>query len=862
MKRFIILIFCTLTGINQIHSQSIIDAFTDSDLSSNPQWLGMVEHFIVENEALRLNAPEEGESSIYSNFLPGDSTIWTFYFRLDFNPSNSNRLQIYLYSTGAQLGINDAYFLDIGESGSEDKIKLMKRLNGVEEIVAESISEIAAIEPEIRIRAKLIAGIWKFEVDSNGEQNFTPLFETSDTEILETDQAGYFGFHCLYTSTRTNKFFFDDIEVHEIYPDTIPPEVTTFDILDSQRFQITFSEPIDINNIQLAQTFLTPNYTGILSIQSSQINNTMFIELSKPIESSVQYNFELYGIIDQAGNSMLPFDTSFVYFKIEEADAYDLVINEIMANPVPAIGLPESEYLEIYNRSEKYCDLNNYMLRSGTTVRSLSSYVLEPQAYVVVVDQDDKEKFSQLDHVLGIESLFSLSNNGDDVALLNPSSEIIHKVEYTIDWYRDKNKDDGGYALEMIDYDNPCLGADNWRASESISGGTPGSQNAVFSNSSLLGGPQLESISIGGEDTLFLLFDRDLNLDVIDLMIFTCEELTIESFGFNPEYARQLFLHFQESIPQNEIFELIINKELQDCVGHINFEDQNVFFARPQPAEAGDLVINEILSDPYPEGSDFIEILNISDKVLTLKDLALRNTLNDQTVPLGSDHLVFPGDYIVLTESKSDILLNYSVQNPNWLLELELPSFNNSEGNVQIGYLDLFGLRLIDEMNYDEDMHYSFLDDLEGVSLEKIQSDRPGLDRQNWHSAAASAGYGTPTYQNSQYLEAQGSFKDLKLSSERISPDGDGYEDVVLLEYILEKPGYKASIFVYNDKGQEIRHLAQDLSLGTSGVIKWDGLDKDNSVPPLGIYIIIIEAIHPDGSVISEKFPIVMARQF
>jgi hypothetical protein len=55
----------------------------------------------------------------------------------------------------------------------------------------------------------------------------------------------------------------------------------------------------------------------------------------------------------------------------------------------------------------------------------------------------------------------------------------IHQVSYTDDWYRKDLKKNGGYSLEMIDPSKTCLRAENWMASESIMGGTPGNINSV-----------------------------------------------------------------------------------------------------------------------------------------------------------------------------------------------------------------------------------------------------------------------------------------------------------------------------------------------------------------------------------------------
>ncbi|MEY3148152.1 MAG: hypothetical protein RL688_1371, partial [Actinomycetota bacterium] len=56
-----------------------------------------------------------------------------------------------------------------------------------------------------------------------------------------------------------------------------------------------------------------------------------------------------------------------------------------------------------------------------------------------------------------------------------------------------------------------------------------------------------------------------------------------------------------------------------------------------------------------------------------------------------------------------------------------------------------------DRVAYLNDWHFKLISDEEGVSLERIDHNAVSQDASNWHSAASSVNYGTPTYKNSQY---------------------------------------------------------------------------------------------------------------
>lgn len=209
-----------------------------------------------------------------------------------------------------------------------------------------------------------------------------------------------------------------------------------------------------------------------------------------------------------------------------------------------------------------------------------------------------------------------------------------------------------------------------------------------------------------------------------------------------------------------------------------------------------------------------------------------------------------PQGYLVATSSPQTIQQNYFCLSPENLVTVSLPSLNDDAGNIIL--LDNKG-RVFDELNYTNKMHVPLLDDENGVSLERIDFNRATSDVTNWTSAAASVGYATPTYKNSQYLQTQHADYTIQLQPKTISPDGDGYQDVMNINYSLNQTGYTGTLTIFNDAGVAVKTLFKNNILGTSGTYTWDGTLTDGSKAPIGIYVFYLEVFNLNGDTKSYK---------
>ena len=284
------------------------------------------------------------------------------------------------------------------------------------------------------------------------------------------------------------------------------------------------------------------------------------------------------------------------------------------------------------------------------------------------------------------------------------------------------------------------------------------------------------------------------------------------------------------------------------------------------PAEPAlsDVVINEILFDPRSNGFDYVEFYNVSDKIVDASKLYAANRNNSNVISSikqisSIPFYIFPGDYLVVTEDLASLEMNYLVRDPGAVIVLStLPSFPDNEGDILLlnGQGDI-----VDEVNYNAGWHFKLIDNPEGVSLERIDPSGSSQDPGNWHSAASSAGFGTPTYKNSQYKQTQPIDASIEITPKIFSPDNDGHDDVATIQYKMNGSGFVANITIYDAQGRPVRYLVKNGILGTGGQWNWDGLDEKGNKLPIGTYIIYTEIFNLQAKKQQFKNTVVLARK-
>lgn len=867
MKAIYYLLLGSLLLTCSLHAQ-LLDDFSDGNFSSDPEWLGDTGQFTVTDGELQLldAAPDSNNETALYTAAPTSSdeaTTWSFYIRTEFSPSSSNYARIYLASSSPDLtGALNGYYIRVGGiSGSDDAIELYRQDGSTSTLLISGVPGGVGTDPAIaRVRIlRSTSGEWTLETDYSGGNTFVPQGSATD---LTYPTGNFFGWVCTYTSTRAELFFLDDVLIDPLFADTAPP--TLSGVVPNTAFQIEarFSEPLDVATANNATNFNISNGIGTPVSAELQADPTIvLLSLGTALQNTATYTLTANDIQDEAGNAAVSLQAEFTYFDVQPALPGDIIITELMPDPTPPVALPEAEYLELYNASDKVIDLGTLQIASGSTPEPLASSLLLPGQYVLVCDEALVTAFAAIGPTAGVNDFPALSNGGDVATIMDLEGNILFELTYTDDWYQDEERSNGGYSLELIQLEGPYDCTGNWRASQSNSGGTPGLENSLL-------GAELDTvppsvIKVVPESSMEIRVQFSEIMDASTVMAISAytlsPELPVMDVLLQPD-GQTVLLLLDGELSSAIAYTLSFAATLTDCIGN-TLPAQFFAIGLPQAAEVGDILINEILFNPESGGSDFVELYNQSDKIIDLAGLQIlnRQKLTGDTESTVADNLlIFPGDYLVFSENPSDILSRYTVPSPILLLENDLPSLDNDVGNLT---LILNGITL-DSFDYSEDFHYPLLDDENGVSLERISPMTSTQDEGNWHSAASTAGFATPTGPNSQFFEREGVMNDIiDIPRARFSPDEDGFEDVLVIDYSTDEPGYTANVWIFDPQGREILRLVNNETLQNKGTFKWDGIAADGSPARIGIYILYFELFRPDGAVEKDKRAVVLAGQ-
>ena len=843
-------------------SGQFTDDFNDGDLTNGPVWAGSTVFIANASGQLQLNDVVAASSYLQSDLaMPSlDNMEWRIKVKQSFSPSSSNYGRVYLVSDQIDLfGPLNGYYLQFGEALANDAIELFAQTGMVSTSVCRGVDMQIANAFDLAVKVlRDGTGQWQLLVDPIGGTNY--VLQASGANVDHTSGSNL-GVQCVYTAGNANKFFYDDVYVGPIVVDNAPPAITAVEILDATHIDVVFDEPVELATANTVGNYnLLPAITVGTAIRNGVQLARVHLTLATGLVSGTDYTLTVQNVEDLLGNAITSAQFAFNYFVPAAPEFRNVVINEIMADQSPVVGLPEVEFVELYNATtDRTFDLAGWTFSDGGTPAVLPTYTLLPGEYVVVMATASLPLFPSIANKIGVSGFPSMNNDGDPLMLKDNLATTIDAVTYALSWYQDPVKADGGWTLEQIDPTSPCSGASNWRASNAPAGGTPGSVNSIYAIVPDTQAPTLLSVQVLNDLTLEVTFSEAMDVgSLIGANYFIAP--TIATGDVFPNGTNGATVQLLQPLEVGTVYTLVV-EDASDCPGNLIAGGNTAQFALPEPVEPGDVVINEVLYDPYINGVDFVELYNRSQKTLSLAGWKMANVTSGviaSPVSINSAMLMLPGTYVVITSDAVNISSLYPQSRTERFVQNALPSYNNDEGSVVLQGPD--GSTL-DRFDYNDDLHFTLVNNPEGYSLERVDPDRVTDDNTNWQTAADIAGKATPGFVNSQYSKTNNASGDMTIEPAIFSPDNDGFQDLLTVGYRFEQAGFVGNMIVYDVVGREVKKLMENQLLGTEGAISWNGIMDSGSLGRIGPYIVVLEVYDLAGNVDKFKKTVTLAHR-
>ena len=755
-------------------------------------WTGNRQQFVIDDGVLMVNGQEQTEtvSLSYPYSIEGNEQEWEFYLYLKNKPTTKNRIKIFPASPDKTPS---GFYICAGYN-KPDRLRL-----GIND---QEIQAFPDFDDEERCILHIIITCkeqryWTFSVTNalpNEATNISSSFESGYTFPAQAN----FCIQVTHTKTRTDDFGIDDI----IYRTKIteqpeepgqteqsPVELTAIQPISLSEVSFEFNGPVSLENavFSISGYGFEGKCSAVRSIYQDNNHQVVMIRFPQPMTLNEEYTFYIDNLKDEQG-AIIP-DASYTFLLQEEETPEDpekepdepetpvvpeepeqpeesypkgsVIIHEVMADPKGLTALPETEYIELYNKVDQSIDLSNWILNYGTTPIALTGIVIPAHGWAVLY-RSGREIEVGSGQACPLDKFPSaLANTGKELSLYDANGQLMDQYTYP------KAKPACSWEFDE----------EGWHLSSDPRGGTPGEANSEAEEN---------------EE------DPDETPDEPE------EEI-------NPE----------PEIPKAQ---------------------------QPQP---GDIIINELLPEPFVDGSEYIELYNRSEQELSLKDLCISTRKSDGSLNTRYPLEAYPqtlqaGDYLLLTKSIEGVENFYSLPaSLNWL-ECKLPVLSNT-GSTVVLYREE-GEIIIDEVSYSPKWHAPTVKNKKGVALERKDPDKDSQNADNWTSAASSAGFGTPGLENSQYLNRETETDSEEIDDPIYQPTG-----TFQIPYRLNQSGYIARGWIFDLSGRKVALIADNTSLGTQGYLEWNGKGRDGSPVNTGIYIIYLELWHPGGNVIRKK---------
>ncbi len=716
----------------------VADNFDDGDLTSNPQWSGDVDRFVNEEDAhgyrLRSNGLAQSDTLILSTKSSQTFGTWelTYGYR-DGKPTSFNHVRLILSEPGGD-GNATGYALQLGSNDGSIRLYSFSRDISDRQLLRDSDSNVLARDSaDISIRVERdYRGRWTVFTDD------VPVL-THEAPADFSDTSEVFMLWIKHTASRSKSHWFDNLYVHpKIVSDTLAPSAVEARAVDKHTIAVRYDEPLAIADACRPETYrLLPVHLPPNSADCFERPYTDSLVIHSTLPLAAGDALQITGVADPSGNvrpsQTIPIDISAIQ---NAASPGSIVVNEIDFAPTPA----ESEFVELFNRSNRSVDLSTLDLTDGkTTVRLVSRTPLLAPGEYFVATRDSAAFAQRFPAVLAVQlpKWPALNNSGDLVAVV-AGSDTIDAVAYQSDWAS------GDRSLERVNPDLPSDFRRNWESSLDGRGGTPGALNSIFAVDDTDPEVAWTVQKPGVGHFVHVEFSEPVPADSLAYDDFSLNGIVAtELLASHDRYGDSVILRFNEVRAGD-----LTVRHLQDVAG--NTSPQSTARLRLQPYD-GSFVINEVMYDPIadafdgePDQPEFVELRSLSSEPLDLGACVLsgptdenggRDLLNIDS----EDAALPPNDFItIVARDNGQALLDAFPHIPQGAIvrQVRESSLRLVKTGTMIG-IECPDAGVIDSVSYNPRWHDDTVPSHTGRSLERVDPLAPAHSPLNWSTSVA-----------------------------------------------------------------------------------------------------------------------------
>lgn len=660
-------------------------------------------------------------------------------------------------------------------------------------------------------------------------------------------------------------------QLNAIEPDTTAPFVERILITDATTVMLNFSEVlVESSALDLQNYTITTNQT----ISEITLNSDMImITLSQELFDGDRLTIEVRNQQDIFGNVNASETVEAVYFEITPAVKNEVVINEILYRRKDELS---PEFVELFNPTTKNFDLSGWeLIDAGNNTGDIPDGTFLPAGEYLVLT--DREGFANsLSNVIYLPDFPSLNDSGDGVVIKNADGITIDSLFYQSDW----GGDNPGVSLERKDPGAASDDPSNWATSTAQGGFSAGTQSSVFEEDS---SPPEIIFAAQIDQTVEIIFSEFIL--VTGATTFSVNGTEAELLEWSDNQVIVEWTSASEAVSKSTGISVNVDitvSNISDIKGNIASEISSPIAS---PISFGDIVINEIMYDPLadsednlPDQTEYIELYNRSNSAISLEGIYLHDAPDEENEvrtidPVSSQYKwIQPGGYFLIyaedeassfAESKTARYFSMENESDQFTMRVNRSNLSLASTGDAIYLADSTGTT-IDSVFYEESWQNPNVFDTDGIALERINPDGPSNSENNWSSSTHVSG-GTPNNQNTIFQEPGTAPESvgISFSPNPFSPDDDGFEDNLFINYTLDAPDYLLRVRIFDRYGRLVRELANNQQAGFEGSLIWDGLTDDRKKNRVGIYIVLFEAYNSaNGSDRTFKETVVLARMF